>query len=69
MFSKVLTTFAVASLTTTRAFMPTAAPLARTFVSKTPLFMSEESKVGSVKWFNTQKGFGFIIPEDGSTGT
>ena len=28
--------------------------------------MSEERIVGTVKWFDAAKGYGFIAPEDGS---
>lgn len=54
----------IGALTVTSAFVQPSC----SFVSSA-LRMSEEAgsiSTGTVKWFSTEKGFGFIVPDDGS---
>mmetsp|Transcript_14584 Transcript_14584/g.17253 ORF Transcript_14584/g.17253 Transcript_14584/m.17253 type:complete len:127 (-) Transcript_14584:199-579(-) len=67
MLRNLLSLLFIGTLTLTSAFVQPSC----TFAKCSVLRMSEEeagvaAKTGTVKWFSTEKGFGFIVPDDGS---
>lgn len=56
-------TLLLALLSAVAAFAP---GVSRPAFSSTRLNMADDMKKGTVKWFNTIKGFGFLIPDDGT---
>lgn len=44
----------------------TSSPGSRGYANQPPEGENSKMATGTVKWFNAEKGFGFIAPEDGS---
>jgi len=65
MFRQLLSVLLISALTIASAFVQPSIP----FVKCAALRMSEEEaaavQTGTVKWFSTEKGFGFIVPDNG----
>ena len=68
MYSRILGAFASATLALPSRAWVNPSIGARAIHRSTALMMStDELKTGTVKWFNVRKGFGFIVPTDGSS--
>mmetsp|Transcript_21731 Transcript_21731/g.25879 ORF Transcript_21731/g.25879 Transcript_21731/m.25879 type:complete len:126 (-) Transcript_21731:196-573(-) len=67
MFRQLFSVLLISALALSSAFVQPST----TFLKYGALRMSEEEagaavQTGTVKWFSTEKGFGFIVPDDGS---